>query len=822
MSVTSFKISADTKFSPFTGKPINYPVGTIIYGDYGSKKDLGTTNPSSQTKQQTNTTTPTIDPALKAFNETMVNQPKRNEWKISNWQMGENGWATQPILTINGKEYRFNTPQEYITAMSGLPDVSKYTNQFQSAIPYWESVTKKTTPTPPQTPTTTQPTTPAPAPAPTTTPTQTSTSNFGNAKNLLEFYQKMNKSLPSISERASLYEATTGNPASTYTGTKDQNDSFLTGLNSFLSENPTGVPSAALNPENYRSYNGGKVNEKINPVDTVQKNEQVEWVSDNQGEMTPTNTTNSTSNNLFDTDYYGQNRNQGLEDVARKEEGWAEDSAINQGWVSPTFIKTLDADTIGMYINALAYGGYTIGDVVNDIKRREMANNGNVEAKDLTIIDPDMIREIYYSTPEGNNALTQTAKVIPTFNLQGLLNPELLKYGVNNIPDELFKVLTPLQDKDSQEFKDAVDAIQLGYIDRANNSLQAETEQEKAKADYDMKVFKDEIERTYGIALSDDADKAWAQIEAIKENYSQRGISGSGFQNEAIDKELRATREADQRMREDKLSQEEKQKASYYKSSASEAEIAALSPEEREKYGLVPSADILSKFSIEEMRKLDPNATDAELQAYRDSIIDANGNYRSALYKNYYSGLANNAIARKTTAEGMVLQDSLNKEKRAGEVWDNQDSFSKATKEQQKIMNDAAATQSKKEQGTENPVTTTPTVNTSNPYDNNSYEEMQKKVNAANEASKKAAKVLSQKYTPGTVETYFPSYKSGSNTSTGSTTQPTSTVKTNQPTVAEMQAKVDAANKASQAAAKVLGTTYKPGTIATYFPDYKM
>jgi len=40
-------------------------------------------------------------------------------------------------------------------------------------------------------------------------------------------------------------------------------------------------------------------------------------------------------------------------------------------------------------------------------------------------------------------------------------------------------------------------------------------------------------------------------------------------------------------------------------------------------------------------------------------------------------------------------------------------------------------------------------------------------------------------------------------------------------TLQEMQRKVDEANKASLAASEVLGTTYKAGTIATFFPGYK-
>jgi len=437
---------------------------------------------------------------------------------------------------------------------------------------------------------------------------------------------------------------------------------------------------------------------KANPMSPA------DWLASQTGNIdnNTDNDTTTSGQNLFDTDYYNQDRNADLEYVARKEQEWAGAAATNQGWVKPTFVKTLDADVIGMYINALAYGGYTIGDIVNDIKRREMAKDGNVDAKNLTIIDPDMIREVYYSTPEGNQALTQTAKTIPTFNLQGLLNPELLQYGMD-IPDELFKIFTPLQDRDSQEFKDAVADTKLAYIDKFNNQLEADTEQETVQADYDMKVFKEELDKVYGIALSENTDKAWSQIEALEENFSQRGLAGSGFQNEAIDDELKATRETNRRARDEKLTKEEAKKVAHYRSYATEEEIAALTPEEREKYKLTPSAEILAKFSLEEMRKIDPNATDAELQAYRDTFIDANGNYRSTLYKNYYKGLEANAIARKSTAESMVLQKAMDDEQRAGEVWDNQHSFSDATNEQQRIIDEAAGVQSGKEQGKVNP-----------------------------------------------------------------------------------------------------------------------
>lgn len=369
--------------------------------------------------------------------------------------------------------------------------------------------------------------------------------------------------------------------------------------------------------------------------------------------------------------YYGyeQKRNSDAENQSALEEGGIEKAMTSSGIINSNFMNTITSDPsiMAFYINALTYGGYTIGDIVNDMKRRELIAQGGTNAESLQslkIIDPTVDRSTYTTSADGQKATSQTASLIPTFNFQGLINPDILKYG-SNMPDDLFKILVPIADPNSQEFKDAVAKVKATYFDLATAQLQATTEQAKAVADYNMQQFTDQINKQYGIALSDDATKAWAQIENIENTYNTRGIAGSGLENQAIDESLAATRKADQRLRDTKLTTEEQNKASYYRSSASAAEISALTPEERVKYGLTPSADIVDQFSIANLKAKNPTWTDQMVQQAHDAMIDENGNYRSTLYSTYYNNIATTGQNQQATAISAVQQDALNKENTA-------------------------------------------------------------------------------------------------------------------------------------------------------------
>jgi len=385
------------------------------------------------------------------------------------------------------------------------------------------------------------------------------------------------------------------------------------------------------------------------------------------------------------TSYYGYARTPAAENANLQQEKFIESAAINANIISPNFLAseiTSHPDLVAFYINAMTYGGYTTGDVLNDMKRRELISQGNPQAKAMKpIIDPNQPRATYQASADGQQSVRETASIIPTFNLQGVMDPNILKYG-SNMPDDLFKTIVPLQDKDSQEFKDAVANIKSAFTDLANQQLQATSEQEKAIADYNYSQFKKQIERQYGIALSDDAVKAWKQIEDLENGFGTRGLSGSGLQNEAIDDALRTTRTQDQRLRQDKLTKEQQQMAATYTSSATPAQIQALIAEDQAKglpkdqwratqWGLVPSDDILAQYDLSALKARYPNSTEAELKAKRDAVLDENGNYRSTIYQKYYSGVDANNVAQKATAESTVYQASLDAEAKAKRDYDN-------------------------------------------------------------------------------------------------------------------------------------------------------
>ncbi len=56
-------------------------------------------------------------------------------WNLSAWQMDNTGgWKTQPTLTINGKNYTYNTPEEYITKLNELKSIPGMTGPLDQFI----------------------------------------------------------------------------------------------------------------------------------------------------------------------------------------------------------------------------------------------------------------------------------------------------------------------------------------------------------------------------------------------------------------------------------------------------------------------------------------------------------------------------------------------------------------------------------------------------------------------------------------------------------------------------------------------------------------
>ena len=417
---------------------------------------------------------------------------------------------------------------------------------------------------------------------------------------------------------------------------------------------------------------------------------------------TPGTQNNGTSSSSVQN--YGSPENASAESSALMEVNQAHELGTFEKLIDGAYLDKLmaDPDTLALWVHAIAYGGYTGEDILRDMKRKEMEKNGDITAKNLMIIDPTKTKAEYYATPEGKQALSTVNSIMPNIKSGAFANSDFLQYGLN-MPDEIFKTLVPLLNKDSQEFKDAVSKIKETYFNLADAQMQAGTEQEKAVADYQYKEFKKQLEEKYGIALNDDATKAWTQIETLGDTFNTRGIEGSGLQNEAVDQTLQMTRKEDQRLRQAKLTDEEAKKAAYYTSSASAAEINALTPEEKQKYGLTPSAEVLDKYSIATLTAKYPNKPADEIQAIHDSMIDENGNYRSSLYSKKYTSLAETSIANTTAAESQVLQEAQNKELAVSANFDKTHPFSSTTTQDSQVLNEQAA-------DSQTPVTSTKTV----------------------------------------------------------------------------------------------------------------
>lgn len=311
-----------------------------------------------------------------------------------------------------------------------------------------------------------------------------------------------------------------------------------------------------------------------------------------------------------------------------------------------------DKDTLGFYINALAYGGYTPEDIFRDIKRKELVGQGRTDLDSVRPISATQNKTQYAATNDYRNASTNPALSTPA-RLAGI---DMEKYDlpVFSLPDDLFKILVPIADPNSAEFKKKLEEVDSQMYDILLQQLTAQTDQQKAVADYNWDELRGKIERDLGITLSNDAIAAWDQIENIYNTSSQTGLTGSGLEAESIDDYLKKVRLTDQRARDASLTDEEHADADYYSKFATPGQIKELIEEDKAKglpqeewratrWGLVPSADIKDQFSFSKLRALYPvdkypEITDEIINRMVTSVLDENGNYRSNLYQKYMAG----------------------------------------------------------------------------------------------------------------------------------------------------------------------------------------
>lgn len=271
--------------------------------------------------------------------------------------------------------------------------------------------------------------------------------------------------------------------------------------------------------------------------------------------------------------------------------------------------------------------------------------------------------------------------ILDTFiETSGLANTNLRQF-----PEEGYKVIVPQLTPGTAEYQAAMDKIDTAYFDVLQQQMNASTEQQKAVADYNWQTLKKSIETNLNTTLSNDAFQAWDQIQTIKSQYGQGNIAGSGLENESIDTYLNKVRRSDSLARNDAQTKQESAQQDFYMKFATPEQVKALiasDPTKAQAWGLMPSNDVKTAMNPATLKAKYPKLTDDEIQAYIASVVDENGNYRSALYQKHMLGsnlginagnetikydADGNPITSKVTASDTGMLDILQAKKDAKE-----------------------------------------------------------------------------------------------------------------------------------------------------------
>ncbi len=303
-----------------------------------------------------------------------------------------------------------------------------------------------------------------------------------------------------------------------------------------------------------------------------------------------------------------------------------------------TFKSTLNNPTqLAKYVNAALYGGYTLGDIYKDVKAKELVNQGYTQYQNFQGIDPNTTADTWRQTEQGQKAQADANLAVPT-SLN--MDANLFSLPIFQIPGSAFSTLVEPVDFTSPEFQKEAEKIQAAYYDIMMQKNEATTEQDKAIADNNWKLFKEDLAKKYGIQLGDSAKNAWEQLQAIFSGASQRGLSGTGIVQEMVDKQLQSVRDSDQRLRDQNLTDEETNQRNYllqYGSSEQINEFVKANPDKAKEWGLTPNDETKNFFNLENLRKLYPDKTDSELLTYKNLVLNDQGNFQSNLYQKMYS-----------------------------------------------------------------------------------------------------------------------------------------------------------------------------------------
>lgn len=359
-----------------------------------------------------------------------------------------------------------------------------------------------------------------------------------------------------------------------------------------------------------------------------------------------------------------------------------------------------DRNYLSKYINALAYGGYSVADIYMDI----MAHNKRVEG------DP---------TFDGYTGLSATHNVSdwkansPDYTLlregQNIINlPDMEGYNwdwkaldmpIWDIPEKAYGLaITPKSiDLNDPETIAEIERVQTLLSDVAIQMSEADNRRDIAAAQYNWQQLKDEIEKSLNINLSDNAYDAWSQLEALKSNMSDRGLTNSGVFNRLMDTMLRDRRRADQRMRDASLDQKDQQLRTHLLNNGTVEEIENFINERgldtAKEWGLIPDDETLEYFDMDNLKEMYPGVSEAELQEIRDIMIGDTSSgqpvYKSTLMRNHLANLRQLKINKFQEQTQIYLDQKAYEEEKAKEQFTSGGPFDTASYPEAAAIQDA-------------------------------------------------------------------------------------------------------------------------------------
>lgn len=307
------------------------------------------------------------------------------------------------------------------------------------------------------------------------------------------------------------------------------------------------------------------------------------------------------------------------------------------------FEKIKENDKLmGFYIGALAYGGYTEPEVYADMIRNYKMEKDPELAKTV-IIHPETKKSLYITTEDGKKGQTYFESAIPaTSSMKAYFSAApggsfIGRTALAGMTDDMFNLPPELKDQTDKTFKEEAEKLKIAHWDAYIEVLKADGTAGEALANLRYKDVVEEIEKRYGVKISDDAETAARQVEGLGKKAASVGDLGGREYTKAMEDADRDFRKIADRAREEMKKEKTDQELSKLMASGSPEEIAAYISANPDKASLfrVPQ-DLINKYSMAQLKLDYPTSSDSELTDLRNTIMDENGNRRSTLWSNYY------------------------------------------------------------------------------------------------------------------------------------------------------------------------------------------